>query len=578
MKAVEHKRRAALSYVFIGAVVALCGALGALQYRWIGEVGVAARERLRGGLQASLENFSRAFDFEISTACRALLPEDPPRDERALESEIAARFGRLTDARRRLFARVAIAPADNPSQLRVLDLEHGVFQAAPWPEEWKSLRERANFRGGPDAAMRGGRDGPLFRDDAFTVEIPVMAMLPSGSGRGAPSGRPNLPGIPSLMLRLDAERLRAEVIPNLLRRFLGASQAAEYVVEVLTRGERPEVIYQSSSMDSAAMAAGAAASTGLFGMQISFGPGGGFGGRGRGGRGRGGADGGRWEVFASYRAGSLETLVSQGRARNLAVAGGVLLLMIASAAVLARFTRRAQKLAELQMEFVAGVSHELRTPLAVLHTAGYNLRGKMAHNPEQVQRYGALIQEESGNLTALVERVLQFAGAEAGRLIGETEPLAVEAVIDGALASVEAAGSAARKVEKKVDAGLPGIEGDPVALKQAIANLLTNAAKYGAGEDGWVGVYAGRTAGGEGVEIRVADRGPGIPPGELKHVFDPFFRGRRAIQEQIHGTGLGLHLAKKIIEAHGGTLVARSEPGKGAEFIARIPAGPEAPQ
>jgi signal transduction histidine kinase len=144
---------------------------------------------------------------------------------------------------------------------------------------------------------------------------------------------------------------------------------------------------------------------------------------------------GRWQLFVRHRAGSLESVVSRTRMRNLAVTSGVLLLMLASLAAIVRFTRRSQKLAELQMEFVAGVSHELRTPLTVISTAGYNLRGKMARDPAQVERYGALIQQESGRLKDLVEQVLRFAGANAGRVVREPEPLSAEAVIEDAIES-----------------------------------------------------------------------------------------------------------------------------------------------
>ena len=76
------------------------------------------------------------------------------------------------------------------------------------------------------------------------------------------------------------------------------------------------------------------------------------------------------------------------------------------------------------------------------------------------------------------------------------------------------------------------------------------------------------------VEVRVQDRGPGVPHDEQQHIFDPFFRGRRARQDQVHGTGLGLNLVKKIVEAHGGSIQVRSEPMKGTEFILRLPAAP----
>jgi two-component system phosphate regulon sensor histidine kinase PhoR len=79
---------------------------------------------------------------------------------------------------------------------------------------------------------------------------------------------------------------------------------------------------------------------------------------------------------------------------------------------------------------------------------------------------------------------------------------------------------------------------------------------------------------GPAVEIRVADHGPGIPLDEQKQIFDPFFRGRRALRDQVHGTGLGLNLVKRIVEAHGGTIRVHSEPMQGTEFVVRIPAAP----
>ncbi|MBI1790496.1 MAG: HAMP domain-containing histidine kinase, partial [Acidobacteria bacterium] len=246
-------------------------------------------------------------------------------------------------------------------------------------------------------------------------------------------------------------------------------------------------------------------------------------------------------------------------------------------AALVRFTRQAQRLAEIQMDFVAGVSHELRTPLTVIRTAAYNLRGRMANNPAQVERYGALIQQEGEKLTALVEQVLRFVSAKAGRVIREREPLSVEAVIEDGVESSKVALEQSRcVVERTIEPGLPLILGDPLALKHALQNLLSNAAKYGTEASNWIGVSAAASAGGDepSVEIRVADRGPGIPPDELGRIFDPFYLGMRALQDQIHGTGLGLSLVKGIVEAHGGTITVRSEPLKGTEFVVRIPAAP----
>jgi two-component system sensor histidine kinase SenX3 len=117
---------------------------------------------------------------------------------------------------------------------------------------------------------------------------------------------------------------------------------------------------------------------------------------------------------------------------------------------------------------------------------------------------------------------------------------------------------------------------DEMALKHAIQNLLDNAVKYGTENSDWIGVAARKIAdaNGDSVEVRISDRGPGIPKEEQSEIFNSFFRGRRAQQDQIHGTGLGLNLVKKIIEAHGGTIRVESEPGHGTSFILRIPAAP----
>jgi signal transduction histidine kinase len=121
---------------------------------------------------------------------------------------------------------------------------------------------------------------------------------------------------------------------------------------------------------------------------------------------------------------------------------------------------------------------------------------------------------------------------------------------------------------------LPLIKADKESLKHALRNLLENAVKHGHNEHACIRITAEPAAlhGIAAVRIGIQDHGPGIPREERARVFEPFFRGQRAIENQVHGTGLGLNLAKCIIEAHGGTLIVRSELGKGAEFIATIPA------
>jgi signal transduction histidine kinase len=419
--------------------------------------------------------------------------------------------------------------------------------------------------------------GSAAAEDGAVIEIPVMPPRPPGPPAG-PFGRRELMW---LVLELNVQYVREVLLPEVLQSHLG-SGGTDYQIEVVTRTSPPVVIYQSDPNGVAGIAATADASVGLLEPQYEQifrrwrGPG-----RereiGRMEPPRVPPSMGRWHMYVRHRAGSLEAVVAQARWRNLAVTAGVLLLMLASIAALVRYTRQAQKLAELQMEFVAGVSHELRTPLTVIHTATYNLRGKLANNPAQVERYGSLIQQESGRLKELVEQILRFAGVQAGRVVNKPEPVCIESVIQATVDSVQPAiRRAACVVEKSIEPGLPLVLGDPMSLKHALENLITNAAKYGTEGSNWIGISAFKASGrhGDAVEVRVADHGPGIPEDEQEHIFDPFFRGRRALEDQVHGTGLGLNLVKKIVEAHGGSIRVNSQPMKGAEFIVRLPAAP----
>ncbi len=104
---------------------------------------------------------------------------------------------------------------------------------------------------------------------------------------------------------------------------------------------------------------------------------------------------------------------------------------------------------------------------------------------------------------------------------------------------------------------------------QALRNLFDNAVRYGGGSN-WIGVSA--AARDKSVEISIADRGPGIPATEQAHIFDAFFRGSRALADQIHGTGLGLNLTRRIVEAHGGAIRVESRPSCDTAFILTLPA------
>jgi signal transduction histidine kinase len=105
-----------------------------------------------------------------------------------------------------------------------------------------------------------------------------------------------------------------------------------------------------------------------------------------------------------------------------------------------------------------------------------------------------------------------------------------------------------------------------------VQNLLANAAKYG-GADGWIGVHVDTTGAGRARDVRIAieDRGRGIPAADLPHIFEPFYRGANAVARQIQGSGLGLALVRRIVEAHGGRVTVESREAEGTTFTIVLP-------
>jgi len=255
--------------------------------------------------------------------------------------------------------------------------------------------------------------------------------------------------------------------------------------------------------------------------------------------------------------------------KNLAVSFAILLLLGVSMALIVMTSQRAQRLARLQVEFVAGVSHELRTPLAVISSAADNLTDGIIESKPQVKLYGTLIRNEARRLEGMMEHILEFASGQKRRTY-DPKVLSVPALIESALAfcsnTIQEAGV---KVEKNIAADVAPFLAEEHGLLQCLQNLLLNAVKYG-GETRWIGVDARMDSG--SVLISVADRGLGIDAEDLPYIFDAFYRGRSVTEAQIHGTGLGLSLAKSFAQAAGGNISVVSSPGEGACFTLRLPA------
>lgn len=282
---------------------------------------------------------------------------------------------------------------------------------------------------------------------------------------------------------------------------------------------------------------------------------------------------GDWQLIARHRSGSLDAAVAGLRRRNLALSFGVLLLLGATMGLIITAGARAHRLARLQMDFVASVSHELRTPVAAISSAADNMADGLVDNKEQVARYGTMIRGQSRQLIQLVEQILHFAAMRENRQRYNMRLLDPSEIVDAALGGTGTLlREAGIQLERMIEPGLPQVAGDLAALSQCLQNLITNAVKYG-GERRWIGVQARTVAGPSGSEVRIAvsDRGIGIQGRELRRIFEPFYRSPSVTAAQIHGTGLGLPLVKRMVEAMNGRVTVSSEAGSGSSFVLHLP-------
>lgn len=225
---------------------------------------------------------------------------------------------------------------------------------------------------------------------------------------------------------------------------------------------------------------------------------------------------------------------------------------------------------EQRRRLLADVSHELRTPLAVL-------RGELeamidgVHPADQAHLAGTVDQIEM--LTKLVEDLRTLALAEAGTLPIHPEPTDVAVLCNEVAASFESlAAEHSVKLELSMAGDLPLVDLDPLRIRQVIGNLVANALRYAPAETAVsIDARSNGTNGSDGtnrsdVEIRVTDRGPGIDPALLPHLFERFTKS-----EDSRGSGLGLAIARRLVEAHGGTISARSPEAGGTEILVTLP-------
>jgi PAS domain S-box-containing protein len=225
-------------------------------------------------------------------------------------------------------------------------------------------------------------------------------------------------------------------------------------------------------------------------------------------------------------------------------------------------------------EFLAMLAHELRNPLSAISSTA-QLFGRLETEAELVWAK-EVVQRQVKHLSRLIDDLLDVSRIDRGKIVLRKEALDLMPVVAGAVETVRPLVEERRhELSVSVATGGVRVEADPLRLEQILVNLLTNAAKYT--EAGGRISLSARRAGGE-VVVAVADDGVGIAPELLPRVFDLFIQGDRTIARSEGGLGIGLTLAKKLAEMHGGSVAAASEGvGRGSEFTLRLPAFAAAP-
>jgi len=627
-------KRAFLPITLVTVLAAVLVLLAVLQYRWSLEISRAERTRIEASLNTSVNQFRQEFYRELTQVSTAF-HSDPAAEPDDFWSSYAERYQEWarTATRPDLVANVFVWQAATPEDTRLLQLRtaDGQFEPVDWPASLTGLRARVEEESRQPAGPGPGGTPPELRFFAWTLEERIPALVRpiynfSGPGwrRGtgaaaqmgaSPSRQARPPAPPRVILGFAIVELNRAALDRLLgelaQRYFAGPDGFIYNVLVVSGTPDGKVIYRSDPQLTAAslnppdaraalVPATPAENRAVEGMP----PARDFSatrrrtGRGGGG-GRGGGNGGGfmprtraaliparsrgalilpsaaeqpWQLLARHKGGSLESVVAADRRRNLLLSFGVLLLLAVSMALIILSTQRARRLARLQMEFVAGVSHELRTPVAVICSAADNLAEGFVGTKDHVKEYGALIRNEGRRLAGMIEQILRFAAGQSRPASYDLGPVPVSESVARVQANIaalpEAEGFA---VERDIDPDLPPVQADAAALTHCLENLILNALKYG-GEKRWVRIRAGSTDGGARVHISVEDRGEGIDPGDLPHIFEPFYRGKSARAAQIHGAGLGLSLARDIAEGMGGRLEVSSEPGRGSTFTLDLPA------
>lgn len=248
----------------------------------------------------------------------------------------------------------------------------------------------------------------------------------------------------------------------------------------------------------------------------------------------------------------------------------VIVLILVSGAVAARSIGKQVKLNRLKNDFIATVTHELKTPLASMRVLVDTLLEGRYRDQQQVTEYLELISKENGRLSRLIDNFLTFSRMERNKQAFRMRHTSPAVIARNAAEAVRTKfDKPSCRFEMEIAEDLPDVTADPDAMVTVLVNLLDNAYKYSRDEKHIVLHVTGENG---SVRFAVSDDGVGVPRRAVKRIFKRFYQADRTLSRRAEGCGLGLSIARFIVDAHGGTIRVESRLGQGSTFTVTLPA------
>jgi signal transduction histidine kinase len=604
---------------FLVLLITALVTLAVLQYRWVGSVSESEKDRLKETLSASAENFAAGFQRNFRELHEAFAMQFTDEDVdwvseigKAYENWISiAEYPDLVEA----VYYIRKASSEQPEiflfQPDQVSAERIDAESVPALNRWMERRKNSSItrnQSAADGSVRivnrtaqmtnaGNRSitlsaGPEFGDPSFLF-IPVQLFDVRTPNDGLSDTRVqfrlnvNQPD-DGVFIALNDDICKTRLIPDLARTYFSDSYEDQYHLSIIQPGSKniyfstfangipphPDVsipirwsngrtlfAYRTNMQDNGTTDSIRTSGNRFFTRseidnpvhENLHEPG--------------------WELWLSVTEGSLGVLVNQARTRNLMISFGVLLILGISGCVIVWIAQRSKNLSEKQMLFVTGVSHEFRTPISVIRSAAQNLSDGIIKNEARRNEYARTVLKESLRLGNMVDQIMEFSEIQSGKKTYH--------FTDGLLTDFS------KKIESAIQPMLTEksitLEYSLISLRQnlyadwesllvAVMNLVQNAIKFSP-ENSKIQLIIEDTEwkNNKAIRFKIKDEGIGIPNEEQIRIFEPFYRSKSVIKEQIKGNGIGLSLVKKIAEAHGGGVFVQSEEGSGSTFHLIIP-------